>query len=234
MDLKDKCKHEFETDGGKCIHCGKFEWQLLDEEQYNSHIKLNEEELTAFRIKNITKKYSCLHKFSELFDDINLGIVSQCDKCGYIEKRDFKIYSVAHEIPKELLEQTEMSIKEDHGTKELKKLLKSITEMSIEEYNELYERALKDLKETEMKDLKDYTLEELESEVLRRKKPMIRNLHCSYTSDMNHLANACKDYIDEVGKIDDFSNYRNEIFEKAMELCYGQDVWQYTNSFYKD
>ena len=125
-------------------------------------------------------------------------------------------------------------IKEDHGTKELKKLLKSITEMSIEEYNELYERALKDLKEIKMKELKDFTIEELEKEITRRKKPIIRNLHCSYTSDMEHLMNACKEYIDEVGKRDDFSDHRNEIFEKAMELCYGQDIWQYTNSFYKD
>lgn len=39
------------------------------------------------------------------------------------------------------LEGVRKKIFPDHGTKELKKLLKKVNKMSIEEYNELYERA---------------------------------------------------------------------------------------------
>lgn len=44
------------------------------------------------------------------------------------------------------LDKVRKKIFPDHGTKELKKLLKKFKKMSIEEYNELYERAKGDLK----------------------------------------------------------------------------------------
>ena len=91
-------------------------------------------------------------------------------------------------------------------------------------------------KEIKMKDLKDYTIEELESEIKKRRiRPEPKSLLLN-TIEVEAFRKACKEYIDELvaDERNDLSNHRNEIFEKAMELCYGQDVWQYTNSFYKD
>jgi hypothetical protein len=39
----------------------------------------------------------------------------------------------------------------NHGTKVLKELLKKVENMTVEEYNELYGRALKDIEEIERK-----------------------------------------------------------------------------------
>ena len=47
------------------------------------------------------------------------------------------------------------------------------------------------------------------------------------------LKQACKNYLDyladEESNVDGDDDYENDIFEKAMELCMGEDIWDEVN-----
>ena len=134
------------------VSCNSFEYAELSKK--SQHTKLNEEELAKFIYNNIEKKYTCLHKFGELHNNINLGIVQECEKCGYIEKVDLKCEPVKFGLPREIIEPDYEKNIENHGTKELKKLLKYFKEMSLDEYNKLYKRAQGDIKTMELNEIK--------------------------------------------------------------------------------
>ena len=60
------------------------------------------------------------------------------------------------------------------------------------------------------------------------KKPELKE-----TPILEELETACKAYVDYVGS-DEYNedyadNYRNEVFEKALEAFYSIDVWDYIN-----
>lgn len=48
-----------------------------------------------------------------------------------------------------------------------------------------------------------------------------------FENKLNELIELCKEHLDNLTEEDnDMEHY---IYEKAMELCYGEDVWDYIN-----
>jgi hypothetical protein len=208
-------------------HIDRFE-KGLPNKNYE-HTKLNEIERMIFERDNHNKKYCCTHKFGELHDNINLGIVQECEKCGYIEKVDLKVepVSFSEDILKALeedylpIEECEHDFVTDGG---------NCIHCGKPIWQLLEERVKGEIK---MKELKDYTLDELEIEIKKRKTLPVDFSRLSQISFL-HLQEACREYIDNLSELEDMSGFAHNIFEVAMELCYGEDIWKYINATRED
>jgi hypothetical protein len=82
--------------------------------------------------------------------------------------------------------------------------------------------------------LKNYTISDLQAEIQRRKS-MIPEAEYASNIDpekLSELKDSCVDYIKMIfteyheDKVDD---YENDIFEKALGLFYGENIWNKIN-----
>lgn len=70
------------------------------------------------------------------------------------------------------------------------------------------------------------SIEDLQAELKKRNrnKPKVLN-----TIDFSPLITICQEYIDALDEDGCGDNYDNDIFEKAMEVIFGEDVWTFIN-----
>ena len=85
-------------------------------------------------------------------------------------------------------------------------------------------------------DIKDATIGDLQIELKRRKEtpPLIIDLHNINHVKLGNLMSACDDYIKYLAGDyypSEADSYRDDIFEKAISIFYGDDIWTWINSF---
>lgn len=81
--------------------------------------------------------------------------------------------------------------------------------------------------------LTEYTDEQLEKELARRKAFAKIKPHFVEQPNPDSVKEACKSYIEflysEDYNEDELDDYQNQIFETALQMVYGYEVWDYVN-----
>lgn len=81
--------------------------------------------------------------------------------------------------------------------------------------------------------LSKYTDEQLEQELAKRRVAKIKPHMVNEPLNTHAIKEACNEFIeflysDDYNE-DDIDDYRNQIFEAALEMVYGHSVWDYVN-----